>query len=250
MAKRATQLEEINRQLVDLKNDLHGLATNLESTLRLSESTLVNTDRQVTRLLRCIAIVFSVIALFTGGGLFFSFYTWISVQDEVESRVATQVPQQVAGAVQTAIPDAARYSAETQVAEEFNRLEATVEIQAATMVAEAVQTQLPPAAVTAVAEAEVGDYTIVVASENNLDAAVLNAEGLSQRGFDPKIYKIGEYYATTIGLFKTIDQLQSELLKARSEIVSSAYFLDLSVSCPYRKFFNAGFFGCSSESWD
>ncbi len=172
-----------------------------------------------------------------------------SLGKSTSARLLTQVPEQVSASLATTVPILAEESVGTQVANLLREMQPTLEVEVATRVAIAVQTQIPPAASTAVAEEVEGTFAIIVASDLTIENALNEQKRLEVSGYITKIYKIGEYFTTTIGEFHTEEEVQRQLIVIRDQVIESAYSIDLSNACPYSKFFNPGFFGCSLDPW-
>jgi hypothetical protein len=216
----------------------------------LAETSFAHTNRIVSWTLSIASISFAIIAILTVGASVFTYSRLEAIPADIAARVSTVLPDVAYVAAQTAVPEAVQYAAGTQVATEFEGLRTEIYAAAGTLVVEAVQTQAQLAAGTAVAQAERGKFTIIVASNIDLQAALASAESLRSRGYDPVVYKIGDFFTTTIGAFATEEELLPELLKAKAQITSSAYFIDLSRSCPFTRLFSAGYFGCSLTPWE
>lgn len=238
------------------------VASHIGSLIALSESAQASTDRQVSRVLTLVTISFAAVALITtAGSLFFTFSTLSSVRERVDSEVSaevpaavarrleTQLPLAVSTALATTVPEQALMAAQIQSATEFASLRPTLEARAATMVAEAVGEQVPPAASTAIAAAQTVEYAVITASASSLAEAEVAAERATAAGFRPTIFKIGQFFAVTLGPYSSGFELQAALFKARADIVESAYSIDLPASCPYSKLMPDGYYSCSFTPW-
>lgn len=256
------ELDELAGRLDELQNKLDNIDERIAQNLIISNTLLENTDRSVTRLLRFLAVMLTVLVLFISGAFGFAIANLLTLQDKVIDQVSVQVPPEVAAAihsavppgveiaVMTAIPDAARAAAETQVGIAFQRLPPTVDARVEEMVAVAIQTHVKPIVITAVAESQLGVFFILVASDKTFEGVAPGAEELRRDGYAAQVYKIGEFFAVAIGPFGSVVELQPELLKVKSSVIPGAYFIDFETACPFSEFVNPGFYQCSSDPID
>jgi len=191
-------------------------------------------------------IAMLLISIFSAGGLAFGLWSKLGLPNEAKYQVASQVPPVVASSLSQSVPS----YVETEIA---GQMPVVVEQIRNTVIAEVVptafadiQTQSAIAASTAIQET-IGNFTIVVSSDYDLEGAKFAANQAERFGYDPVIYKIGEYFATTVGRYSTEEQLRTDLEEIRKSYQPSAYYLNLSKSCPYPKLFSAGYYGCFEE---
>jgi hypothetical protein len=211
---------------------------------------LENNHQQTNTLLQWVGIAVTLIVFLAGGSLAFGAYTWLTVGDDVQGQIETVVPAQARIGVLTAVPEAVESAAKSEAAAYIDLLRPTIEADLATEVYIAVQTSVPPVAEAAVAEAERGKFSIIVFSDPSIQIALTHQDQLIRDGYQPKIYKIGEYYVSTLFDFLTEEEVQRSLLEVKAQVEPSAYFIDLSKACPYEKLFNPGYWGCSLVPWE
>lgn len=82
-----------------------------------------------------------------------------------------------------------------------------------------------------------GDWTVIISSDVTLQQARYEVSRASNASYSSTIYKIGDYYATTIGKYKTKEEAQNAMIPIRAELNDQAYPLDMAESCPYPRYY-------------
>lgn len=94
-----------------------------------------------------------------------------------------------------------------------------------------------------------GEWTIVISSAETLDVAKDVAEAAQESKYVATIYRIGEYYATTVGRFPSRGDAESANIAVRVDLIPSAFVMNLSNACPEPTFYEvSGFYGCFFEN--
>jgi hypothetical protein len=122
--------------------------------------------------------------------------------------------------------------------------ESALQAAADAATAEAVPTALAAMATQSAELAARGQWTVVVASAGSIEDARSEADRILRVGYTSTIYKVGNFYAVTIGTFGTREQAEASLIEIRAAVQVSAFPLDLAQACPYQQYFQAGFYGC------
>lgn len=243
------QDRQLDRELKDLRRTFDDFRALLTLNLDVSKTALENSDRAVGRMTWIAGIAMLFISILTTGVVGFGIWSTLGLPAEAKDQVGTQVPPVVASQVAESVPKSVRDEIATQVPFALEQLRSTVIAEIVPTAYANIQTQSAIAASTAVQETS-GNFIIVISSDLELEEATFELEKAKRLGYDPVVYKIGDYYATTVGRYFTEEQLRTDLEKVRTELEPRAYFLDLSISCPFPRFFNAGFYGCFSEPQD
>lgn len=237
---------DLEGELNELRVAFDEFRSLLDANLEVNRTALEGTDRAINRMTWIASIAMFLITILSGGGLAFGLWSKLGLPEEARNQVATQVPVVVANHVAQAVPQAVRDDVSTQVPLVIDQLRSTVIAQVVPTAFTEIQTQAAVAAATAVQQT-VGNFIIIISSDVDLEAAKVQEDQGKRQGYEPVIYKIGDYYATTIGRYSTEEQLRTDLDKVREELAPRAYSLNLEISCPYPKFFVSGFYGCFLE---
>jgi hypothetical protein len=175
----------------------------------------------------------------------------------------------ISGSIQQAVEDAVKGSLEAQLGQVVNEMDSRLgqasdaigraenaagraEVAAggaldAASTVQAAQATALALATEQSAAAGVGEWIVGFASPTSIDAALADASLGIRAGYSISIYKIGDFYVPAIGIFPTEDEAKTAGLAIKSAFASSTAFYNLSVSCPYRQYFESGFYGCFSS---
>jgi hypothetical protein len=97
---------------------------------------------------------------------------------------------------------------------------------------------------------EVGEYTVVISNSTDLEDSFSQVDKAKELGFDSAVYRIQDLYVTTVGQYPTESAQLDALNLIRELIMPNAYGLNLSVSCPFHKLHNQGYFMCSLQPFE
>jgi len=175
----------------------------------------------------------------------------------------------ISGAIQGAVEDAVKVSLEAQLGQVVRDMDsrlnqasdvigraenaagraesAAASALDAAATAQAAQAMALALATEQSAAAGMGEWIVGFASPTSTDAALSQAALGIRAGYSVSIYKIGDFYVPAIGIFPTEDEAKIASLAIRSAFADSTAFYNLSVSCPYRQYFESGFYGCFSS---
>jgi hypothetical protein len=202
-----------------------------------------HTDRAVNRMTWIAGVAMTIITLLIGVGVGLGIYGTISLPGEVVRQVSEQVPPSVNNEVSRVVPDYVETEINKRIPTYVFELNSTVVAQVVPTPYSQVQTQSYISAATAVNQS-LGNYTIAMANSESLDIALSRASYARNRGYKPTIYKMQQWYVTTIGTYYTKEQLNIDLAKIRIELAKDAYMIDLRSACANNLYDNWGFYIC------
>ena len=175
---------------------------------------------------------------------------WLGFSGVINNVVAGRVNTRVEEAVGQFVVEmearlASAESAASRAENAAGRAESAADFSSgAAATAQAVSFELQATATQSVIAGAVGDFTVVVSSREQLPDALVAAENVVQDGYDPTIYKVGDFYIVTVGRFQAKQLAQEFLVEARAKLHPTSYLLILADACPYTLYYQSGFYGC------
>jgi len=175
---------------------------------------------------------------------------WLGISGVINDSIEDNVQRSLGEEIQQLLDDLD--NRQNQVSDALSRAEIAVGLaedasgnsRNAASTAQAARDDLFALATEQSAAEGVGEWVVGISSPTTLEVAIQDADRAIRAGYSISIYKIGDFFVPAIGIFPTEDEAKIASLAILSSFARSTALYNLSVSCPYRQFYESGFFGC------